>query len=165
MGKLIVILLCTLFIVGCNNPQSMEEVFHSEMKRSDNVQDYNIVEVVEEDNVIVFTSETNTPSIDPHPKLAYYKDSESGWSRSLMAVCRMDGWVASKTSGAESAPYMMCGTLTEPRFQEVMVDNGETNLVELDDGFRRVWYTLSEQLNVEIKVKLTDGTEELLKKE
>ncbi|MGM0847323.1 MAG: hypothetical protein ACQEUT_20485 [Bacillota bacterium] len=154
----IVLFSSVLLLVGCN-PKTMEEVFHDEMKNKD-VDEYKLVEKVEEDNVILYTSQTKDDDYyNYHPKLAFFTKSEDKWLWKRTNVCRLDEW----SVNLDGDPYIWCGTLTEPRHEKVIVGDTEAEMIEMNDGVRRVWYHMSKNRNEEIKVILTDGTEEWLK--
>lgn len=152
-------LLFTFLLVGCNNSNTMEDVFHKEMKDLEDVDDYNLIEQVEKDNIILFTSyieddEQNNSQLN----IAYFNKINGEWTWQKTAGCN-DKW--SGTSGDK--PYIWCGTLTEPRHKNVYVGGAEANIIEMEGDIQRVWYHLSEDEDEEIKVVLTDGSEEWLK--
>ncbi|MGD6775012.1 hypothetical protein [Sutcliffiella horikoshii] len=159
MKKYVLLLIVTLFLGGCNNANSMEDVFHKEMKSLEDVDDYSLIKKVEEDNIILFTSYIQEDEENNnHIKIGHFKKTDSGWVWDKTANCN------GKWSGTlENMPYLWCGTLTEPRHEKVYVGDTEAKMIEVDGGVKRVWYHLNENENEEIKVVFTDGSEEWLK--
>lgn len=157
LKKIIGTLIFILFLASCQSSKATVEVFHEEMKNSEEVDRYNLVELVEEDNIIMYTSE----SVDGNEqnKIAYFTKNDSEWAWTKTGVCPLDEWSAN----LEDQPYIWCGTLTEPRHKEVLVGGTHVKSIHLQDGIRRAWYHLSENNNEDIKVVLTDGSEEWLK--
>lgn len=159
MRKIVTMLLFTVLLVGCNNSKTMEDVFHNEMKNMEDVDSYNLIEQVEKDNVIIFSSaidgnEENSNLL----QIAVFNKVNNKWTWQKSASCS-DEW--SVTLGDK--PNIWCGTLTEPKHQNVYIGDAEANITEVDDSNQRVWYHLNEDETEEIKVVLTDGTEEWLK--
>ncbi|WP_406945990.1 hypothetical protein ACJA3J_08210 [Halobacillus sp. SY10] len=158
------ILLFTLLLVGCNSPNTMEEVFHNNMKSNKDVDDYKIVEIVREDNIIIFTSHSENEAINEYhnneqPKLAYFTRHNDEWIWSKTGECPLDKWSANLVG----EPYLWCGTLTEPRHEKVVVGDNNAKIIEMSEAVSRTWYHLSEKNNEEVKVILKDGSEEWLK--
>ncbi|TYS61705.1 hypothetical protein FZC74_01305 [Sutcliffiella horikoshii] len=155
----IVLFSSVLLLVGCN-PKTMEEVFDHEMKNNKDVDEYKLVEKVEEDNVIIFTSHKEDDDYNKdQPKLALFVKSGDEWLWKKTNVCQLDKW----NGNLDGEPYIWCGTITEPRHENVIVGDTEAEMIEMNDGIKRVWYHMSKNRNEEIKVILTDGTEEWLK--
>lgn len=160
LKNIIRIVLFPLLLAGCNSPETMEEVFHDEMKDNKDVDEYKVVEKVEEDNIIIFTSHTEDDVYNNHhPKLAHLTKSDDKWLWKRTNVCPLDEW----SGNLDGESHLWCGTLTEPRHEKVIVGDAETKMIELDDGVKRVWYHFGKNINVDIKVILTDGTQEWLK--
>ncbi|WP_252183249.1 hypothetical protein [Rossellomorea vietnamensis] len=160
MSKKAGILLLAALLVGCNNAKTMEDAFYKEMNRLEDVDDYNLLKKVEKDNVILFNTyiegdEQNNEQLI----ISYFKKGNKEWVLDKAAAC-YDEWSAY----LGDKPYIWCGTLTEPAQDKVYVGDAEANIIEVEGSSKRVWYHLSENENEEIKVKLTDGTEEWLKK-
>ncbi|WP_409253318.1 hypothetical protein V1502_05220 [Bacillus sp. SCS-153A] len=156
----IVLFLSALMLVGCNGPKTMEEVFHDEMKNNKDVDEYKVVEKVDEDNVIIYTSQTKDDDYNNnHPKLAFFTNSDEKWLWEKTVVCPLDEW----SVNLDGEPYIWCGTLTEPRHEKVIVGDTEVEIIKMNDGIKRGWYQMSKNKNEEIKVILTDGTDEWLK--
>jgi hypothetical protein len=157
---LIILFMFVLLLVGCNSPKTMEEAFHDNMQNNNDVEEYKLVEKVEEDNVIIFTSHSEEEDYNNNqPKLAYFTRSDDNWVWDKTNICQLDKW----SGNLDEEPYLWCGTLTEPRHEKVFVGDVEAKVIEMNDGIKRVWYHMSKNNNEEIKVILTDGTEEWLK--
>ncbi|WP_456272398.1 hypothetical protein [Bacillus sp. AK031] len=159
MLKAVGILVLVALLIGCNDPKTMEEAFYKEMNRLEDVDDYNLIKKVEKDNVILFNTYIEG---DEHNNeqliIGYFSKGNNGWVLDKAAAC-YDEWSAY----LGDKPYIWCGTLTEPAHDKVYVGDAEANIIEVEGSIERVWYHLSESDNEEIKVILTDGTEELLK--
>lgn len=159
MRKTVTMLLFTVLLVGCNNSNTIEDVFHNEMKDMGNVNAYNLIEQVERDNVILFSAsieggEENSNLL----QIAFFNKVGNKWMWKKTNSCS-DKW----SVAVENKPYIWCGTLTEPRHQNVYVGDAEATIIEVEGDTQRVWYHLSEGENEEIKVVLSDGSEEWLK--
>nr|WP_232214226.1 hypothetical protein [Bacillus sp. SG-1] len=150
-------LIFILFLAGCQSSNTAVEVFHEEIKNNEEVDRYKMVEFVEEDNIIMYTSETLEGN--EQINIAYFTKSHSEWAWTKTGVCPLDEWSAN----LEDEPYLWCGTLTQPRHKEIVVGGTTVESIRLQDGIRRAWYHLSENNNEEIRVILTDGSEEWLK--
>lgn len=160
MKKIFSVLLMTILLAGCSNSKTMEDVFHNEIKNMGNVNAYNLIEQVERDNVILFSAsieggEENSNLL----QIAFFNKVNNEWTWQKTTSCS-DKW----SVALENKPYIWCGTLTEPRHQNVYVGDAEANITEVDGGNRRVWYHLNEDENKAIKVVSADGSEEWLKK-
>jgi hypothetical protein len=160
--KYVFFLLLASLLVGCSKPKTMEDLFHKTMKTHDDLDDYALVKAVEEDNVIIFTSTSKDGDeySNEHPKLAFFNKEKDDWVWEKTAVCNLDSWSATTGDGT---PYLWCGTLTEPKYEKVLVSESEAKMIDMNDGVKRVWYHLSDNKNEEIKAILVDDTEEWLK--
>lgn len=160
MKKTVLIILLAVLLIGCNNNKTMEDVFHKQMKSLEDVDDYNLIKQVEKDKIMLFTSyiEGGGEQNNNQLQIGYFNKVNNEWVWVKTASCN-DKW--SGTLGDK--PYVWCGTLTEPRYDKVYVGDFEANIIEVDGNMKRAWYHLSENENANIKVVLTDGSEEWLK--
>ncbi len=149
----------SIFLGGCNNTNSMQDVFHKEMKGLEDVDDYSLINIVEEDNIIFYSYVQEGENNNNQINIGYFNKINGEWFWDKTASCK------GKWSGTfGNTPYIWCGTLTEPRHEKVYVGDKEAKIINVDDGVQRVWYHLSENINdKEIKIVLTDGSEEWLK--
>ncbi|MFD1737960.1 hypothetical protein ACFSCX_15595 [Bacillus salitolerans] len=159
MKRTLFIFLLAILITGCSKDNTMEDVFHKEMKELKDVDDYRLVKEVEEDHIILFTSYTKgDEQNNNHLQIVHFNKVNNDWVWDKTTSCN-GKWSAL----LESKPYIWCGTLTEPRHEKVYVGDNEAKMIEVDVGAERVWYHLSVNENEDIKVVLTDGSEEWLK--
>lgn len=155
----------TILLVGCYNRDSMEGSFHASMDSNLDIDEYEIVEIVEEENVIIYTAQSDDEEINEaqhneHPKLAYFiQHTNDQWQEYKSVECPLDQWSADVVG----EPKIWCGTLTEPRHEKVIVGETEAKIFNMDDGVKRVWYHLGDNKDEEIKVIVEDGSEEWLK--
>lgn len=70
-----------MLLVGCNRVNSIEDVFHKEMKSHKDVDDYNLIK--EKDNIILFTYEQNNLAL----KIAYFSKVNNEWVWDKTASC------------------------------------------------------------------------------
>ncbi|MCA0985695.1 hypothetical protein [Guptibacillus algicola] len=128
------------------------------------IDEYKIVEIVKEDNVIIFTAHSKNGAINKknnneYPKIAYFTKFNGEWHLSKTGECLMDKWNANLVGES----YLWCGTLTGTRHEKVIVGDTEAKMIEMNDDVKRVWYHLSENNKEEVKVFLEGGSEEWLK--
>jgi outer membrane lipoprotein-sorting protein len=50
-----IVIIMSILLLGCTDAKTMEDVFHKEMKSLKDVDDYTLIEKVENDGVILFT--------------------------------------------------------------------------------------------------------------
>ncbi|CQR45912.1 hypothetical protein BN1058_00154 [Paraliobacillus sp. PM-2] len=158
MKLFLFVILFPLLLIGCSSPNTMEEVFHHKMENNKEIESYELVEMVEEDQVIIFTAYTEEDDNKDQPMLAYFTKPNDKWTWTRTSSCSSE-W----SGNVGSEPYLWCGTVTEPKYEKVIVGDTEAKLIAMNDGTKRVWYQLSQNKNEEIKAILTDGSEEWLK--
>ncbi|RLQ89715.1 hypothetical protein [Planomicrobium sp. Y74] len=154
---LLMIIWLSLLLTGCNGAESIEEAFDQEM----NELDYEIIEVVEEDEES-FVIHTLLPEDGESPvSIAYLKKSDQEWQ--YIAGTNCEDELEWGPVGTEK--YLWCGLITDSSVEEIFVDREAAEIVDISETLR-VWYSLSslsgEQSDMKIWAVMTDGTEEWL---
>ncbi len=167
--KIVSLTILTLISIlsACSNPSTFEDFFHQKMEEMSEGRDkeegysYSLVHKVEEviqsnDAIAVFTE--NNPRGE-QIFIAYFKQEDGHWNWKQTRGAEWDTPV--KWSAMHQEPYIYSGAISDSSIKEVFVGREKANIIEVE-GDKRFWYAVSDEKDVEVKMVMEDGTQEVV---
>lgn len=65
-----------------------------------------------------------------------------------------------KWSAMNEEPYIYSGTISDPSIREVYAGDERAKIIDVEDG-KRFWYAISSEKEVEVKMAMADGSQEV----
>ncbi|MDX8342209.1 hypothetical protein [Rossellomorea sp. YZS02] len=145
---------------ACSNTPTFEDFFHQKMKEVSE-DSYSLVykeeEVVQPNDAIAVFTENNPRGEQIF--IAYFKQEDSHWNWKKTRGAEWDTPV--KWSVMHQEPYIYSGAISDSSIKEVFAGREKANIIEVE-GDKRFWYAVSDEKDVEVKIVMEDGTQEVV---
>ncbi|WP_018765759.1 hypothetical protein [Bacillus sp. 105MF] len=157
-------LILITFLISCSKEQSFYMYFHEKMQKMHFGQKNNSYTLIhtemnvsqENDAVAIFTEQNQQGE---QIFIAYFEKESDKWN-----------WI--RTTGTEwnspvrwtsmhQIPYIYAGTIRDNAITKVYVGNKNAKIITVE-GTKRFWYVVSNTEWAEVKIKKSDGTQEVV---
>lgn len=161
--KFILVFLFVLFLFGCSNEITFEEYFHEEMQKHEDREKrpYSLVyqneNVVHESDAIVIFEESNPNGEQIF--IAYFEKVNGNWQWRQTRGAEWNDRV--NWSHMDKSPHIYSGATLDETISEIKVGDQKAEIITVD-GDKRFWFAIINQVDVEIKFVMVDGTEKYI---
>ncbi|PYF06805.1 hypothetical protein [Ureibacillus chungkukjangi] len=166
----LLIILTVVLLAGCVKEETLEEYFHKEMTKNLDAevvketnysyalvhQELNVVH--ENDGIAIFTQN----STDGEQIYIAYMEKEKGiWNWRQSRGAEWDTPV--KWSAMHQSPYIYSGAISDNAIKKVYAGDIQAKIIQIE-GDKRFWYANSSEKDVEVKMEMLDGTQQVVDK-
>ncbi|MDX8363492.1 hypothetical protein [Cytobacillus sp. IB215316] len=153
-------------LVACSNEQTFEDFFHSKMELKneyDEEVNYSYSLVYQEQNVVhpndAIAIFTENKLQGEQIFIAYFEQENGTWSWKQTRGAEWDTPV--KWSSMHQVPYIYSGAINDVSIEEVYAGKEKAKIVDVE-GDKRFWYAISNEKDVDVKINMEDGTQEVI---
>ncbi|MCA0173124.1 hypothetical protein [Bacillus sp. RAR_GA_16] len=153
-------------LVGCSEPETFEDYFHKKMEenkaQTDDANDsYSLIhheqDVVHPNDAIAIFMESQFQ--EERIFIAYFEKENDQWEWRQTRGAAWDDPV--HWSSMNSEPYIYSGTIQDDAVKEVYAGREKAKIINVSEG-KRFWYAVSDKKEVDVKMVMEDGTEEVV---
>jgi hypothetical protein len=169
MKKVLLLTLLTLIslLSACSYNLTFEDFFHKKMKEISKGYDkevtysYSLVHkeeaVVQPNDAIAVFTENNTRGEQIF--IAYFKQEDDQWEWKQTRGAEWDTPV--KWFAMHQEPYIYSGAISDSSIKDVFAGKEKAKIIEVEDD-KRFWYAISGEKDVEVKMVMKDGTQNVI---
>ncbi|MCA1057674.1 hypothetical protein LCL96_01925 [Rossellomorea aquimaris] len=120
--------------------------------------------LIHQDEDVVQTNDAIAVFTENNPQgeqifIAYFKQEDGQWEWKHTRGAEWDTPV--KWSAMNQEPYIYSGAISDPSIKEVYAGREKAKIIEVEED-KRFWYAVSDKKDVEVKIVMEDGTQEVM---
>ena len=167
LGLLLTILTLGL-LAGCVKDETFEEFFHKEMTKNQDAEvvketNYSYALIHHEENVVhendgiaIFTENSTEGELI---YIAYFEKENGVWNWRQTRGAKWDTPV--KWSAMHNFPFIYSGAISDSTIEKVYAGEFQAEIIKVKDD-KRFWYAISNEYDVEVKMVMQDGTQQVV---